>query len=210
MKHTQQHSDLQQLLSDIHLPDLDVKEEDRDCLACGLHEVQRWQDDGPVAPALSAELLRRVSAHQKTSWLTYTYRIAAAFAILVLFVQVARQGENSSSSDIQEAGHITVDSARNDTAFLLNEDPYEDSVVSVSLIETPQPQAEQSSGVPAKPASILPASMHGEQCDFVAMPAYRLSRPASRRDGELPDALEPFFQNLDVRISSESGTEELS
>ncbi len=109
-----------------------LSEADRLCLSCGLQEISQWKHQGPEAPALSPALLRQVSAKKPVAWSRYAYVMAAALALLFMFVQVAKQDLSPDPKDLQ-SGHILVDSALHDSVMLLDEDPNEDSIQTVSM-----------------------------------------------------------------------------
>lgn len=113
---------------------LDAQEREIRCLECGIKEVESWANEGPVAPPVSSELLARVKRKQRPEWQGHIYKIAAGFAVLILALQIGKQQGIVTSDDPREASHFLVDSARNDTAFLLKENLTEDTVKAVSFI----------------------------------------------------------------------------
>lgn len=114
--------------------ELNAQEQEIRCLDCGVKEVGEWANEGPVAPAVSSEMLARVKRKQSPEWQGYIYKIAAGFAVLFLVLQLGKHQGIVTSDDPREAAHFLVDSARNDTAFLLKENPSEDTVKAVSFI----------------------------------------------------------------------------
>lgn len=121
-------------LNEEELLQLDAQEREMRCLECGIKEVERWATEGPVAPSVSPEMLARVKRKQRPEWQGYIYKIAAGFAVLILVLQIGKQQGIVTSDDPREASHFLVDSARNDTAFLLKENLTEDTVKAVSFI----------------------------------------------------------------------------
>ncbi len=125
----------QHITSDLDLASKELQLRDREarCLNCGLEETASWKDEGPTAPPVSEALLGRVRRRQRREWLGYAYKIAAGFVVLVLFFQLGNNQNASATDEPREAAHFLVDSARNDTAFLLKDDLTEDTVKAVSI-----------------------------------------------------------------------------
>lgn len=121
-------------LNEEEILELNVQEREIRCLDCGMKEVETWANEGPVAPPVSSEMLARVKRKQRPEWQGYIYKIAAGFAVLILVLQIGKQQGIVTSDDPREAAHFLVDSARNDTAFLLKENLTEDTVKAVSFI----------------------------------------------------------------------------
>lgn len=121
-------------LNEEELLQLDAQDREIRCLECGIREVESWANEGPVAPSVSSEMLARVKRKQRPEWQGYIYKIAAGFAVLILVLQIGKQQGIVTSDDPREASHFLVDSARNDTAFLLKENLTEDTVKAVSFI----------------------------------------------------------------------------
>lgn len=130
-------------LTSEELATLDLEERDLRCLECGVKEVASWADQGPVAPAVSSALLTRVKRRQQQEWMGYAYKIAAGFVVLILFFQIGKNQGIVTSDNPREATHFAVDSALNDTAFLLKEDPSTDTVKAVSFIKENQEMDEE-------------------------------------------------------------------
>ncbi len=121
-------------LNEEEFHELRAQEREIRCLDCGIREVESWANQGPVAPPVSSELLSRVKRKQRTEWQGHIYKIAAGFAVLILVLQIGKHQGIVTSDDPHEASHFLVDSARNDTAFLLKENLTEDTVKAVSFI----------------------------------------------------------------------------
>lgn len=122
-------------LNQEELQELNAQEREIRCLDCGVKEVESWANKGPVAPPLSSEMLARVNRKQRPEWQGYVYKIAAGFAVLILVLQLGKQQGIVTSDDPRESAHFLVDSARNDTAFLLKDNLTEDTVKAVSFID---------------------------------------------------------------------------
>lgn len=133
-----QHTYFDSNLSAEELVALDLEEQALRCVQCGLNEVASWSDQGPEAPALNPSILSRVRRKKEQEWMGYAYKIAAGFVVLILFFQVGKNQGIVTSDDPREATHFAVDSALNDTAFLLKEAPSKDTVKAVSFIEENQ------------------------------------------------------------------------
>lgn len=121
-------------LNEEEILELNAQEREVRCLECGIKEVESWANEGPVAPPVSSEMLARVKRKQRPEWQGYLYKIAAGFAVLILVLQIGKQQGIVTSDDPREASHFLIDSARNDTAFLLKENLTEDTVKAVSFI----------------------------------------------------------------------------
>lgn len=135
-----------------------LSEDDRLCLSCGLREISQWKHQGPEAPALSPALLRQVSSKKSIAWSRYAYLMAAALALLFMFVQVTKQ-DLVPDQQKRQSNHIHVDSALHDTVMLMEEDPNEDSIQTVSMkSESTHEQAEPSSANLLEPEFVLVAS----------------------------------------------------
>lgn len=112
-----------------------AEEGDLRCLECGVKEVGSWATEGPVAPPVSSEMLARVRRKSRNEWKGHLYKIAAGFAVLILVLQLGKNQGIVTSDDPREATNFVIDSARNDTAFLLKDTPTEDTVKAVSHFE---------------------------------------------------------------------------
>lgn len=143
MKDQHTYPDLNLTSEELHA--LELEDRDLRCLQCGVKEVASWADQGPEAPALNPDILSRVRQRRQQEWMGYAYKIAAGFVVLILFFQLGKNQGIVTSDDPREAAHFAVDSALNDTAFLLKEDPSKDTVKAVSFIETHQELDEEES-----------------------------------------------------------------